>query len=195
MVDQRYLLRADADQMIAQAEASDILKAKPVVPTTVVTEYYWPAKDQYFYTANAAEIAALDAGTTWQRTGQSFRGFVPGASGGQGTAVCRYYGTQGGATDAHLFSVVAAECTSYGAVPRSASWVRENASAFEAALPYPVTGACPKSTVPVYRTENGRADVNPRYTTDLAIRDAMLAKGRTLGGFGPKGVGMCAPVT
>ena len=93
---------------------------------------------------------------------------MPGASGGQGTAVCRYYGTQGGATDAHVFTVVAAECTSYRAVPRSASWVRENASAFEAALPYSVTGACPKNTVPVYRIDNKRADVNPRYTADLA---------------------------
>ena len=45
---QRYLLQADADQMIAQADASDILKARPVVPTTTVVEYYWAAKDHYF---------------------------------------------------------------------------------------------------------------------------------------------------
>jgi hypothetical protein len=120
---------------------------------------------------------------------------VARASGGRETAIRRYYGMQGGATDAHVFSVNAAECTSYGAAPVSASWVRENANAFEVALPYSVTGACPRNTVPVYRLDNGRADANPRYTTDPATRDAMLAKGRTVGGFGPKGVGMCSPVT
>lgn len=195
MVAQRYLLRADADQMIAQADASDILKSRPVVPTTTAVEFYWAKKDQYFYAVSAAEIAGLDAGTIWKRTGQTFKVFVAGSSGGQGTAVCRYYGASGAAIDAHVFSVNAAECTSYGAAPLSASWVRESASAFEAALPYSVTGACPRNTVPVYRIDNNRGDANPRYTLDLATRNAMIANGGVAGGFGPTGVGMCSPTT
>jgi hypothetical protein len=194
MVAQRYLSRADADQMIAQADASSILKALPVVPTTTVVEYYWAAKDHYFYTSLAAEIAGLDASSNWKRTGQSFKAFVSGSSGGQGTAVCRYYGLPAAGLDVHLFSVNAAECTSYGAAPLNANWVRENASAFEMALPYSVTGACPKNTVPVYRLDNNRADTNARYTADLATKIGMLAKGSVAGGFGPTGVGMCSPV-
>jgi hypothetical protein len=194
MVAQRYLLKADADAMIAQAEASNILKALPAVPTQTVVEYYWAGKDQYFYTSNGAEIASLDTSANWKRTGQSFKAFVSGSSQGQGTAVCRNYGTSGAATDAHVFSVSAAECTSYTNAPLSNNWVRESASAFEVALPYSVTGACPKNTVPVYRVDNHRGDTNARYTTDLATREAMLGKGAVKGGFGPTGVGMCAPV-
>ena len=195
MVVQRYLTKADADAMIAQAEASSVMKTLPTVPTATVVEYYWAAKDQYFYTSNSAEIASLDGSTNWKRTGQSFKAFVSGSSGGQGTAVCRNYGTSGAATDAHLFSVNAAECTSYTTAPLSNSWVRESASAFEVALPYSVTGACPKNTIPVYRVDNNRGDTNARYTTDLATKAAMTAKGYTAGGFGPTGVGMCSPTT
>ena len=195
MVVQRYLTTGGRRPMIAQAEASNVMKALPTVPTATVVEYYWAAKDQYFYTSNSAEIASLDASASWKRTGQSFKAFVSGSSQGQGTAVCRNYGTSGAATDAHLFSVNAAECTSYTTAPLSNSWMRESASAFEVALPYSVTGACPKNTAPVYRVNNNRGDTNARYTTDPATKAAMLAKGYVAGGFGPTGVGMCSPTT
>jgi hypothetical protein len=194
LVAQRYLVKADADAMIAQAEASSILKARPTVPTETVVEYYWAGKDQYFYTSNAAEIASLDASSNWKRTGQSFKAFVSGSSKGQGTAVCRNYSETGMAAGAHLFSVSASECASYTNAPLSDSWVRESASAFEMALPYSVTGACPKNTVPVYRVDNNRPDINARYTTSVATREAMLGAGKVKGGFGPTGVGMCSPV-
>jgi hypothetical protein len=187
MVQERLLLRADADAMIAQAEASNILKALPAVPTSTVIEYYWAAKDRYFYTAEAAEIASLDTSANWKRTGQSIKAFTPGSSQGQGTAVCRYYGP-GAALDTHQFSIAAAECTALG---NNASYVRETANAFELALPYSVTGACPKNTVPVYRVNRNN---NTRYTTDSATKNADIAKGGTAGGFGPTGVGGCAPV-
>lgn len=66
---------------------------------------------------------------------------------------------------------------------------------FEVALPYSVTGARPKNTVPVYRIDNNRGDTNPRYTTDLATRAAMVARGHKAGGYGPTGVGMCCSPT
>lgn len=194
MVAQRYLLRADADAMIAQAESSSILKAPVAAPVANVVEYYRAAKDQYFYTSDAAEMAALDGGTVWVRTGQSFKGFVPGSSQGRGTAVCRYYGTGGATIDAHVFSIDATECSNYNAAPLNAAWVRENASAFEMGLPYSVTGACPKDTTPVYRLDNNRGDTNARLTSDGATRNTMLAKGYKSGGYGPNGVGMCAPI-
>jgi len=126
----------------------------------------------------------------WTRTGQSFKAFVPGSSQGQGTAVCRFLGTAGAVVDAHLFTIDAAECTSFASPPRSNNWVRESASAFEMSLPYSVTGACPKNTAPVYRVGSA---TNPRYTTDLATRNAMIANGAKPGGFGLTGVGMCSP--
>ena len=195
MVAQRYLLPADAATMIAQASASTVLKTLPVVPTTTAVEYYWAAKDHYFYAVDPAEIAALDAlgGTPWARTGQSFKVFVSGSSGGQGAAVCRNYGLPGAGLDVHLFTVNAAECTSYNAAPLNANWVRESANVFEVALPYSVTGACPKNTIPVYRLNNNRADTNARYTTDPAIKAQMIGNGYSAGGFGPTGVGMCSP--
>ena len=188
MVAQRYLLKADADAMVAQAEASSILVARPTVPTATLVEFFWAAKDQYFYTSDAAEIASLDAGTVWKRTGQSFKVFVSGSSGGQGAATCRFYGVGGAVVDRHVFSVDAAECTSLNA---NANWVRENANAFEAALPYSVTGACQKGTEPVYRI-NYKGST--RYTKDFASKNALIAAGGTQAGFGPRGIGMCSPV-
>lgn len=192
MVAQRYLLRADADQMIAQADASSILKILPTVPTTTAVEFYWAGKDHYFYAVTASEIAALDAlgGKPWARTGQSFKVFVPGSSSGQGTAVCRYWGAPAAGFDSHVFSVNAAECTALGT---NINWARENANAFEVGLPYSVTGACPRNTVPIYRLDNNRSDTNARYTIDLGTKAAMEAKGYKAGGFGPKGVGGCSP--
>ena len=174
--------------MVAQAEASSILVARPTVPTATLVEFFWAAKDQYFYTSNTAEIASLDAGTVWKRTGQSFKVFVSGSSGGQGTATCRFYGIGGAVVDRHVFSVDAAECTSLNA---NANWVRENANAFEAALPYSVTGACQKGTEPVYRI-NYKGST--RYTKDLASKNALIAGGGTQAGFGPRGIGICSPV-
>jgi hypothetical protein len=194
MVAERYLSRADADTMIAQAEASNILKARPIVPTAAVVEFHWAAKDHYFYTSDPAEMAALDAGGLWMRTGQGFHGFVAGQSDGQGAGVCRYYGSPAAGIDAHLFSVNATECASYGAAPLSANGSRGLERAFEVALPYSVTGACPANTMPVFRLDNNRADTNARYTSDLTTRSTMLANGYVPGGYGPQGVGMCAPI-
>src|SRR5438552_484308 len=61
------------------------------VPAIEVIEYYWPARDHYFITANPAEIAALDASAPggWARTGQSF-GAYPQATGITSRA-CRFY--------------------------------------------------------------------------------------------------------
>ena len=63
---------------------------------------------------------------------------------------------------------------------------------FQIALPDSTTGACPGGTIPVYRVWNNRPDSNHRYTTSLAIRDAMLAHGYIAEGYGPSAVIMCA---
>ena len=50
------------------------------------------------------------------------------------------------------------------------------------------SGACATSGVPIYRVWNNRVDSNHRYTTSIADRDAMVAKGYVKEGYGPNSV-------
>mgnify|MGYP003694616865 CR=1 FL=1 len=73
-------------------------------------------------------------------------------------------------------------------------FVEESDSVFHVNLPDPDSGACPANMVPVYRVWNGRHDSNHRYTTDISLRDEMVAKGYVAEGYGPDNVIMCAPM-
>ena len=55
-------------------------------------------------------------------------------------------------------------------------------------------GSCPAGFAPVYRLYNDGqgAAPNHRFTTDLAVRGQMLAKGYVAEGYGI-GVSMCSP--
>ena len=66
--------------------------------------------------------------------------------------------------------------------------------AFRAHLP-DVDGTCASGTRPLFRLYNGRADANHRYTTSMAVRSEMIAKGWIAEGFGTLGVGMCVRST
>jgi len=59
-------------------------------------------------------------------------------------------------------------------------------------LPDPVTGACPGDDIPVYRVFNQRVDANHRYSTSVAVRDQMVARGGVAEGYGPNAVALCA---
>jgi len=175
-------------------------------PTLVTaTEYYNAAIDRYFMTASAAEIDSLDAGRIpgWQRTGEAFAvGEGPRTLFGFdyvyfGGPVCRFY-LPPGMGDSHFFSASADECAAAHA--RFPAFVEEDDAAFYAATPNPATGDCgvinspiedPAPLAPVYRLWNGRTDADHRYTTSAAIRDAMIARGWVLEGYGPLGVAMC----
>jgi len=159
------------------------------VPAIEVVEYYWPARDHYFITANPAEIAALDASAPggWARTGQSF-GAYPQATGITSRA-CRFY-IPAAYGDSHYFSASPEECAAVQV--KFPVLFYETQNAFYIALPDLNTGACPAGTVPVYRLWNNRADSNHRYTTSLTIRSQMLAKGYLAEGYGPVPVSMCA---
>ncbi len=158
------------------------------VPVTLV-EYYNASLDHYFITWNATEIALLDAGTTlrgWTRTGKSFAALMSPAA--ATSAVCRIY-IPPGKGDGHYFGRDAAECD--GTLARNPSFVLEAAAFFH--LYPPAAGVCAAGTVPVYRVFSNRADANHRYTTERAVRDAMVAKGWLAEGDGPDLVVMCAP--
>ena len=157
-------------------------------PTAV--EYYHGGYGHYFVTASPQEIAALDAGTRirgWVRTGLGFRAYATPEAGS--SPVCRYY-IPPALGDSHFFGRGHAECEATGRdQPRL---VLEEARFMHLALP--AGGTCPAATVPVYRVFSNRADANHRYTTDPAVRVEMLGRGWIPEGYGPEGVGFCAPL-
>jgi carboxypeptidase C (cathepsin A) len=59
-------------------------------------------------------------------------------------------------------------------------------------VPDRASGACPASTMPVYRVFDNRTDANHRYLTSTDLRAGMQAQGWILEGFGPDAVVMCA---
>ena len=150
------------------------------VPVTIV-EYYHAALDHYFMTWSAAEIALLDAGTTikgWTRTGRTWQALMNEAAGT--SPVCRIY-IPPGKGDGHYFGRDAAECN--GTMAKNPTFVLETPAFFY--LYPPTSGNCAAGTVPVYRVYSNRADANHRYTTDRAVRDAMVAKGGWRRATGP----------
>jgi hypothetical protein len=158
--------------------------------TASVVEYYNAALDHYFITASPIEMAVLDAGQIpgWSRTGYSFPTYLtqrPGTS-----PVCRYY-IPPALGNSHFYSVLPSECN---AIPQSyPTFELESLDVMYMTIPDATTGACPSGTLPVYRLWNARADTNHRYTIDPLLRAAMVARGYVSEGYGPQGVGMCAP--
>jgi Abnormal spindle-like microcephaly-assoc'd, ASPM-SPD-2-Hydin/Repeat of unknown function (DUF5648) len=161
----------------------------PAPPTAVAIEYHHQAFDHYFITTIADEITKLDNGTFvgWARTGKSFK--VNPTPGAGLNAVCRFFSTAFDPKSSHFYTPDPGECTT---VKANANWLFEGEVFF---APKPaVDGACPASSSPVYRVyNNGQgAAPNHRYTTDLAVRSAMLAQGWVPEGYGDIGVIMCA---
>ena len=159
-------------------------------PVAAAIEYYHAEWDHYFVTAIAAEITALDAGTFagWARTGLQFNVY-PAATPGAAT-VCRFFSTAFAPKSSHFYTPSAPECA---AVKVNPSWQYEG-DVFYIAVGA-ADGTCAIGTTPVYRLyNNGQGGApNHRYTTDLATRDAMVARGWVIEGNGPGFAFMCAP--
>ena len=159
-------------------------------------EYYDAALDHYFVTANTTEIAALDGGLFpgWVRTGLGFSVYDPGSGGVGSMPVCRFYGSPAAGLDSHFYSASWDECQSV--LERfPTAWLLESFDVFDVFLPNLDTGQCPAGSIPVYRAWNQRADSNHRYTTDLAVLQAMVAKGYVAEGYGSPAAptAMCSP--
>ena len=170
-----------------------------VCATDTAVEFYNQGLDHYFVSSLAADIDALDSGRFpgWTRTGRGFLVYPDQAQGGPGASpVCRFYiPPQHG--DSHFFSASKAECDAILAKiptdPNYSGYVYESPNAFYAALPNPLTGACPAGMVPVFRLWNQRADSNHRYAADPGIKTAMVAKGYLAEGYGPNAASLCSP--
>lgn len=155
-----------------------------------VVEFYNASLDHYFISASRADIEALDSGkfAGWSRTGQGFKAYDAPSDGT--SPVCRFY-IPPAVGDSHFYSASPAECADVAA--KFPSFFYESPNVMQVGLPDAATGNCRPGWNPVYRMWNTRADSNHRYTTDTAVRTAMLAKGYVAEGYGPAGVAMCAP--
>jgi glucose/arabinose dehydrogenase len=155
-----------------------------------VIEFYHAALDHYFISSLAADIDAIDSGRFqgWTRTGRTFKAYSTMQAGA--SAVCRFY-IPPAAGDSHFLSASPIECAEV--LAKFPAFTYESPAVMYEFLPDLASGACPQSTVPVYRVWNRRADSNHRYTTDRALRDTMVAQGYVAEGYGPDAVVMCAP--
>jgi len=156
-------------------------------------EYYNTALDHYFFTPDAKEQAAIDAGAvgaTRVRTGKSFPVIIgPGCRIATEDGlhwVYRFAGEPEVGPNSHFFTVSQDEC----AVVRDRAdwhWIFEGVSFWASA---PVAGACPAYMQTLHRAyNNGKGGVpNHRYATERAVIDTMVAQG-----WVDEGAAICVP--
>ena len=166
-----------------------------VASTSTVVEYYSERLDHYFITAGP-EVAALDAGTGFKRTGQRFKAWMnAGDAPASAVPVCRFHAS---GPNSHFYTGDPGECQMLksleqkekSALPKDKpypGWQYEGI-AFYALMP--VNGACPASTTPVYRFYNNRwqeNDSNHRFTATAEMRFVMSQ------GWSDEGAVFCSP--
>ena len=152
----------------------------------------------FFYSSEAAEQAAVDAGAAghFARTGRLF------LTGGT-SPVCRFYGSITPGPNSHFFTVDAAECNALIAAQVTPKPTDVQQWNYEG-LSYQTTPAtiapngvrsCPANTLPLYRAYNNAFppsgpknpwDSNHRYTPALSDIAAMVA-----GGWRDEGLVFC----
>ena len=166
------------------------------VPTSVeiVVEYYYPAWDAYFITSLPSEIDALHSGAFpgWVRTGHVFHAYDPAKSPpASSVAVCRFFNTSFQPKSSHFYALHGLGCEQ--TLASFPDWTLESSDLFNMQIP-DANGSCATGTVPVYRLYNNGIGGAPnhRFTTDLDVRDQMIAGGWTPEGYGV-GVEFCAP--
>lgn len=177
-----------------EAGSLELVPFPPPVGLVDVIEFYHAGLGHYVMSSDPPEIAGLDTGyfPGWTRTGESFKAYATGSSAGATmNPVCRYFKWPVGGVTTHFYSANAHECWLVDDLFGS-EWVIESDNVFQIDLPDMATGACPGSTVPVYRLWNGVLPTNHRYTTSLSVRANMIALGWVPEGYGPIGVAMCA---
>jgi len=146
----------------------------------LIVEYYNPALDHYFITAEPAEMAMLDAGVLvpgWHRTGLAFKERPAGSQ--FGLAACRFFGTPGIGPNSHFYTVDAAECAKVKSDPH---WTYEGI-AFNAQRAD--GGDCGPDRIPVARLYNNGmgGQANHRYTTSRSESGQMAANGWIVEGY------------
>jgi photosystem II stability/assembly factor-like uncharacterized protein len=159
----------DATKLYASTESgpfvADLSTGAPAGYRRAI-EFHHSGFDHYFVSADADEIAGLDAGVFegWARTGESFA--VAEAAQPNQSAVCRFFGIGFAPESTHFYTPYPTECEIVKADPK---WTYEKI-AFGLRLPETNSGCAPGST-PLYRMWNRYTgnpnSTNHRYTTSL----------------------------
>jgi len=184
----------NAAPLLAQYLTPNSGTASGAVP---VVEFHNALLDDYFLTANAAEINDLDSGVHpgWIRTGYRFLAYANATSSPAGASpVCRFY-VQPAFGDSHFYSADPQECAATRA-KFPTQWFFESPAVFYILLPDKVSGACPSNSHAVYRFLNNANGLHHRYTAEVDLRDVIIEVGTwTEEGYGapPAQVVMCTP--
>ena len=152
--------------------------ARPFLPGEAdAVEYHRDATDHYFVTADPLEIAALDAGGAWLRTGYEFKIYALGT--GTSLPACRFFSAPALSPDTHFFTINGNECQ---VVKQSPLWIYEGL-AFDAQPP-DANGDCPPDRVPVVRLYNNGMNGQPnhRFLTSRSEIAATARAGWTIEG-------------
>ena len=106
--------------------------------------------------------------------------------------MCRFFTEAFAPKSSHFYTSSSAECNLLR--NESRDWKYE-ADAFYVESADNPAGSCPTGTQAVYRLyNNGQTGApNHRYTTDPGVRADMMGRGWIPEGYGPEGVGFCAP--
>ena len=186
----RYQCSVRAQMGTLNGIASKPVPAQPHAGLHTVLEFYNPALDHYFITANYSEqvaVAGGAAGADWALTGQRF-------SAGGLTQVCRFYGSVSPGPNSHFYTIDPNECAALKAIQAQtpASEKRWNFESNDFASTVPSGGQCAAGTTSVWRAYNdGFAkgiDSNHRITSNAHLYGRQAA-----GGWRGEGVVMCAP--
>ncbi|MEO8485212.1 MAG: choice-of-anchor D domain-containing protein [Betaproteobacteria bacterium] len=158
----------------------------PTASKVPVVEYYNAGFGHYFMTADADEIAGLDAGAfnfAFVRTGRLFNGWNGPQAGT--VPVCRFFTLTFAPKSSHFYTADPVECDGLKFNP---NWQYEKI-AFYIALP--VNGVCPIATTPIYRMyNNGQTGApNHRFASDFTVYQDFT----TNKNWAPEGTGFCSP--
>ena len=152
-------------------------------------EYYFKSQNNYFVTADRAEMARLDLGLPpvegWRRTTESFKVYTENRPGT--TGICRFYNTKFAPDFAHYYVPTGSECDK---LRNSPEWKYEGIVFY---MPLPgADGTCAADYLPVYLVSlDYDPSVSPSYrlTTNRSEKLRMLAEAPWEGGE----VAMCSP--
>jgi len=164
---------------------------------SAVVEYYSEQLDHYFITAWPDEIAALDAGVAFKRTGERFKAWLRASDApASAVPVCRFYAS---GPNSHFYTANPGECAYLKSLQQkqasdaAAKGLPFQGWQFEAIAFYavaPQNGACPAGTQPVWLAYNDRAaqdDSNHRFMATEAVRSAMRMS------WTDEGLAFCSP--